>query len=132
VSCRLEFDDQSSVLRVTFSNTVTDEIFWAAYGRIAQVVKELAPKGGILDFSPATELKITTRLVKDLSMRKRLFPEEAVEVAVAPNDLIFGLSRMYQILKNRRDIYVVRNLNDAYTLLTLKSPEFRLLEDLPS
>ena len=49
-----------------------------------------------------------------------------MRVAVAPQDLLFGMIRMLQIRseKTRPELHVVRTMDEAYRLLLVESPEF--------
>jgi hypothetical protein len=49
-----------------------------------------------------------------------------MRVVVAPQDFLFGMMRMLQILSEeaRPELHVVRTLDEAYRLLRIESPEF--------
>lgn len=50
-----------------------------------------------------------------------------------PKNFIYGLARMFQILTEdtRPELQVVRTMDEAFRLLEVKSPEFRLVGDIP-
>jgi hypothetical protein len=51
---------------------------------------------------------------------------------VAPKPVIYGLSRMFHLLRNETEEYaVVRTLEEAYALLTLMKPDFRIVDARP-
>jgi hypothetical protein len=126
--CRIDWDLANEILLVTLSGVIGDDEFWKTYETVSGLASRLAPSGAILDFSPVTRLSLSTRLVQALSRRTTIFPKDTARVAVAPRDLIYGLSRMYQILSDKPNIHVVRTMEEALQLLKISSPKFQPLE----
>ena len=56
-----------------------------------------------------------------------MIPDGMARVAVASRDEVYGVSRMFQILRENRGAYleVVHTLKEAFELLGLQSPRFR-------
>lgn len=53
-------------------------------------------------------------------------PELSTRVIVAPRDLVYGTARMFQVLseRTRKNVHVVRTLEQAYKILGIESPTF--------
>ena len=66
---------------------------------------------------------------KELVHRKPIIPAGYMRVVVAPQDFIFGMMRMLEILseRTRPELHVVRTMDEAYRLLLVESPEFNLV-----
>jgi hypothetical protein len=79
----------------------------------------------ICDFSTVTSFEVSASKVRQLAANEPLVPDGNLRIIVAPQDLIFGYARMYEISgSNTRDhVHVVRTLAEAYRLLDVESLE---------
>jgi hypothetical protein len=87
------------------------------------------PCRGILDFSNVTDFEVSSEAIRRVAASPPAFPAGYMRVLVIPHDLIYGMARMFQILgeKTRPDLQVVRTMDEAFRLLQVKTPEFRLV-----
>ena len=86
---------------------------------------------GIMDFSPVTEVALSTEFLRQLANRDPIGDAtKQPRVVVAPSDLQFGLARMFQITgeRTRPLLHVVRTMNEAFAALGVQSPHFEPLE----
>lgn len=102
----------------TYSGHVTDD---DVARQIAEVQRN-APYDGeycaITDFTHVTHFEISSDQIRLVAESKSPL-EQARRVMVAPSDVAYGTSRMFQMLagRTRPNITVVRNLDEAYKTL---------------
>ena len=77
-----------------------------------------------MDLSGITQLDVSTSAITRLARSHA--PELPTRVFVAPKDVVYGTTRMFQVLSEntRKNVHVVRSLAEAYKLLGLGSPKF--------
>lgn len=122
----MDFDARNSILRVTLEGQVTDTILLDCYATIAKTVASHHPCRGIADVSGVTKFSVSSNAVKELAAASPAFPAGYMRIFVTPQDSIYGMARMFQMLgeKTRPDLYIVRTMDAAYHLLRVESPEF--------
>lgn len=126
----IEFDSQGRIIRVTVHGELTDEGAANLFTTVRKFLASQDVRGGILDLSPVTSLKVSLPTVRSLSKSPPLFKAPQVRVIVAPSDLIFGMARLFQISRSEihSELYVVRTLQEAYDIHALSSPQFLPIE----
>jgi hypothetical protein len=116
VSVRI--DRSRRLVVTTYSGRVTDE-------DVMHQVREIernAPYEGeyrvITDFTQVTQFEISSDQIRLVAESKSPL-EKARRLMVAPSDVAYGTSRMFQMLagRTRPNISVVRSLDDAYKAL---------------
>jgi hypothetical protein len=129
----LEFDAINQILLIVFDGEITDGMVIECSERL-RAAKFSAPIC-LIDFQNVTNSKLSTELIKWLA--HRLPPEgssPSTQVTIAPQDLIFGLSRMWGSLGEETwpNTYVARTMEEALVFVGVKSPSFSPLQlDLP-
>jgi hypothetical protein len=70
---------------------------------------------------------VSSEAIRRLAARPPAFADGQATVFVASKDYVYGLARMFQMLGegSRRNLRVVRTIDEAYRLLRVDSPEFR-------
>jgi len=71
--------------------------------------------GEIADFTEVTQVDVSAEDIRELA-QKNIFSPHSRRAIVVPNDLIFGLARMYEILRDLQGetgIRVFRTLDEA-------------------
>jgi hypothetical protein len=121
----MDLDAKNNILRVTLDGRITDAILFDGYAAMGKYLASHPSCHSIGDFSLVTRADISSEAVRQLAAAPPL-PTPALRILVAPPDSIYGLARMFQILgeKTRPNFHVVRTMNEAYSLLQVKSPEF--------
>jgi hypothetical protein len=74
----------------------------------------------IVDLSAVTSFLVSQSALADMAERPSLFRESSLHIVVAPADFEFRAARSYQEMarNSRPKFYVVRSLQQAYSLLT--------------
>ncbi len=122
----MDLDAKNNILRVTVDGGVTDEILFEGYGAMAKYLAAHPSCHSICDFSPMIRADFSSEAVRQLAKAPPLPAAGALRILVAPSDSVYGMARMFQILgeRTRPNFHVVRTLDEAYSLLQVKSPEF--------
>jgi hypothetical protein len=102
----------------------------AAYDAALHFIAAEGPCGGIVDFSAVEDAEVSAEDVRSISYRPAAFPPGMPRVFVAPSPHVYGMSRMYQIIREdlASDLHVVHTLEEAYALLGLESPDFKTID----
>jgi hypothetical protein len=126
----LEFDAEERILRVTVQDELTDAGAKDLYKTVQRFLSSNEVRGGILDLSPVKSLEMGLTTVRSIAKSPPLFAGPQVRVIVASGDLIFGMSRLFQISRSEihSELYVVHTLDEAYKIHGLQSPHFKPVE----
>jgi hypothetical protein len=117
-------DLNNKLVITTYSGEVTD-------ADVARQVSELLRHGpyqadyrAITDFTRVTQFDISTNKIRSVADTESPLAN-AKRVMVAPSDVAYGTSRMFQALaaQTRPNIVVVRTLEEAYAALGIAWPE---------
>jgi hypothetical protein len=129
VALVVDFDARNNVLRGTLEGRMTGKILLDFYATATAYMSSHPPCRGILDFSNVTDFEVSSEAIRRVAASPPAFPAGYMRVLVIPHDLIYGMARMFQILgeKTRPDLQVVRTMDEAFRLLQVKTPEFRLV-----
>ena len=85
------------------------------------------PCKGILDFSKVTKVDASSETIKRIASKPAAYGLAQAVGLVAPEDVVYGLSRMFVTLGERKlpKMYVVRTMEEAYHLLEIHSLQFQ-------
>jgi hypothetical protein len=114
-----DFDPRHRIRLTTFRGVIDDQLLVQAYRRLVSEPDFDAFADVLIDLRDVGELRISSgglrQLVEILGAIER--PGAAIEVAiVAPTNAVFGMARMYQILRSSRsgeETKVFRSLDEA-------------------
>jgi hypothetical protein len=123
----LEFDPKNNILRGTMEGPITDGLLLDYYAAAARFTASHPPCRGVWDFSKVVgKFEVSSDTIRRLVKWSPIIPAGYMRVVVAPQDYLFGLMRMLQILSDetRPELRVVRTLDEAYRLLEVESAEF--------
>jgi hypothetical protein len=123
----LEFDADNNTVKLTFEAIVTTtDIGGGAYSALRNFVSPRPPCKGIADFSHVKTVEVPSHTIRDRAKLPPAMPGGQLFVIVAPQDHVFGLSRMFTMLaeQTRPHIRVVRTVDDAYRMLGITAPKF--------
>jgi hypothetical protein len=125
---RVEFDAKYKILRLTFQGRYTDEDLLAGYAILRSCYDRFGSCHCIVDYTGVSDVAvtITTNGVRQLANKQPIFPMDCVTVNIAPNKLMYGMARMFQILSSdtRTNFRVVNSMEEALDLIEVKSPNF--------
>jgi hypothetical protein len=123
MSVSVRIQRQACLVCTRFSGRVTDD----DVRQQIKLIAEGAPYDGkyfaITDFTHVERFDVTTEMIRSVASQPSPLAS-AKRVIVAPGDVQYGVSRMFQALSHdtRPDITVVRSMAEACTLLNI-SPE---------
>lgn len=123
----LEFDANNNTVRLSFEHTVTTaDLDGGAYSALRTFVSSRPPCKGIADFSQVTTVEAPIHTLQERARLPPAMPGGLMFVIVAPQDHVYGLSRMFSVLaeQTRPHLHVVRTVDKAYALLGISSPQF--------
>lgn len=126
----LSFDNEKQILLVRFEGVVTDDVLLERYAEVRRYFAEHGSCGNISDFTHVSAFQVTSNAIRFLATNAPLVPETFVRVLVAPQDEVYGLSRMFAMMGsemgNRVDI--VRDIHEAFRLAGVDGTGFRPVE----
>jgi hypothetical protein len=119
-----ELAEAEGVLRVTLSGEITDYAVMELWSKGRGIVESFPSCKGIVDLSGLIHYNVSTSTITKLARSHS--PDLPPRVYVATKDVVYGSTRMFQVLsKNtRKNVHVVRTLDEAYKLLGVESPKF--------
>jgi len=111
---------------MSFDGRLDDATLFEGYAASSAHALSHPGCSGIVDFSSVTHFEVTASAVSRLAHHPPLLPVEAARILVAPQDLVYGMARMFQMKTEQRRpaLQIVRKMEEAYTLLGIESPEF--------
>jgi len=121
---RLQFDRVQRVLVITMGTVITEDSVIAVRTAVHSFLEVEDPLSVVADLSLVERIKVSTDFVWSITAKP---PELAVGrpcILVAPKEATYGMSRMFQILRNVPSLEVVHSMKDALALLGLKAFRF--------
>jgi hypothetical protein len=112
---------------ITLGKIATETSVLAARDAVEQFMAAHGPHSGIADLSGVEKVYVKADFVWFLAAKPSAIPHGMSLVVVAPRLDVYGLSRMFQTLRDNRGIHqvVVRTLKEAFELLGLETPHFK-------
>jgi len=129
LGCTLQFERKHHVLLITYGKVATPASALAAYDSVERFVSSKGPCSVLADLSTIENVDVPGDFVRSLAWMPTVIPPGLQRVVVAPRSDVYGLSRMFQLYRDKMssDVHVVRTLEEAYSLLGLESPEFEIV-----
>jgi hypothetical protein len=124
------FDRDHKVLLVRFGRALTRQALEAMVQAAREFMAVHGNCDGIVDFSAVEKIDIDVAYLRAYGGSPRVMAG-AKRILVAPNDEMFGVSRLYglhQANSQGEEPMVVRDLQEAYDALGLKDPDFQPFE----
>src|ERR1700756_3122542 len=125
-----EFAEAEGILRVTLSGEITEQALMDLWSKGRDVVAFFPACKSVVDLSGITQVDASTSAITRIAWSHA--PELATRVFVAPKDVVYGTTRMFQTLSEntRKNVHVVRSLDEAYKLLGVESPKFTFVSTI--
>ena len=123
MSVRVAVDRQKKLVVTSFYGVVTDE----DARRQLELLRAEGPfdKGysAITDYTGAQQFDISSEIFREIAGMESPLTSGARRVVVAPSDVIYGTTRMFQSLatETRPNLTIVRTLREAYEHLGIES-----------
>ncbi len=128
VPFKFDFDPVHRVLRCIYTGRLTDDELRQSHADTARYVQRIDPLAAILDLSGVTVMQLSPSTVQQLASDAAPIPDPSrPRVIIAPSNLLYGMSRMYQIVAEaaRPKLYVVRTMREALTEIGVEDPQFQ-------
>ena len=125
-----EFDKEHKVLLVVMEGDI-DAAEIAAIDEAMRVrINRMQPAAGISDLSLVQKFDVPAQVMRSTAMRSAPYPPETPRFSVAPSDVRYGMSRMYELVATRPSgkLQVVRSRAEALERLGVSNPRFEILE----
>lgn len=119
MAIRYQIDAEAGVIYVNLDGSVHSDEFSAALDRLFHDPEYQVGLDGLIDFRGVEWFDVSTRTIREavaeIARNMNGFHYPWRTAIVAPTDLVYGLSRMYQILRegSMEEIGVFRNPGDA-------------------
>ena len=125
----LRFDFDHRVLLITLEKVLTKATVLELHDATMRFINEHGQCSAIADFSAVERSELDAESVRSLALAVPPIPNLPIgklRIVVAPRPDIYGLGRMFQILREAMGIkiHVVHSLGEAFALLGLKSSDF--------
>jgi hypothetical protein len=124
------FDDEHKLLLVVMEGDIDGEEIVAIDEEMRARIARMQPKAGISDLSLVRNFNVPAQVMRSTALRAAPYPSETPRFIVAPSDLLYGMSRMYELVANRPagKLEVVRSREEALKRLDISNPKFELLD----
>jgi hypothetical protein len=124
----LLFNENPPVWHLRFTGTFTEAAYSEARDVVEHFLAERGPSPVIIDFSSISEFDISVPILEKIARLPSISAQ--CRVAVAPRPVVFGSVRMVQMIREcatgeDTEFEVVEELEDAYAMLGISTPEFR-------
>ena len=117
----LSVDASKRVLFVRFEGVVTDELLLQRYQQALQWNAVHRYESAIADCTAIDSTQVSASGISRIADHAPIIPKEIQRTAVlvTPQDAVFGLARMFQMLGSptRDMVHVVRTMAEAYRLI---------------
>lgn len=125
-----EFDDEHKLLLVVMKGDVDGAEIVAIDQEMRARIIRLQPAAGISDLSLVQNFNVPAQVMRSAALQAAPYPPETPRFIVAPSDLMYGMSRMYELVANRPagKLEVVRSREEALARLRISNPNFEVLE----
>lgn len=119
---QLTVEVDQRVIVCTFTGEIDDADILSIRALIAAHPDFDASLSEILDFSGVTSANLSTDVIELVSRRASALDLTSMHIFVAPQDFMFGLSRMTQVFaeNTRPNSAVVRTMEEARKLLAMR------------
>jgi len=126
MTCTLSFDPGRRVLLVRLGTELTRPALEDMQAAVGRFVAAHGPCPGIIDLSAVDKIDVSSEFIAALARRGAVLAGHK-RVLVAPQDEIFGLSRMFGLHQAATgdEPTIVRTLQRAYDVLGIDTPDWQ-------
>lgn len=89
-------------------------------------IARMQPTAGISDLTGVTNFNVPGPIMRAAALQPAPFPPETPRFIVAPTDVLYGMSRMYELVADRPHgkLQVVRSRQEALSALGVSNAKF--------
>jgi hypothetical protein len=126
MSIRIDRDETNKLVLLSVTGVYTDSRLMVAHYLLKDHIAQYGPANCIVDYSGLTGVTLTPNAIKVLANQTPPIPLDCIQVNVAPESVMYGLARMFQILTSeiRPNFRVVRTMKEALDLVGVSSPNY--------
>ena len=126
-----EYDAANEVFVVRMYGAITDDVFKASYAATPNYLEGRRIRAALMDLSGVDSYEVSSVAVRDVSRLPPLFPDPTPRWVVAPQDHIFGMARMFQMLSpsGRDMLHVVRSMHEALQAMGITTAHSERIAD---
>jgi hypothetical protein len=123
---QLDYDTANKIMRISADGVMTDEALLGGYSALRTCNASYSPSSCIMDYTKVRKVALSNNAIRLLAKEPPALSIERLQVTVVPEQLMFGFARMFQALsyETRPNLRVVRSLEEALSLIGVKSPTF--------
>ena len=127
----LSFDELHRVLYIRFEGIVTDDVLLSRFDQVRAWIASNGSCSSITDFTGVDSFQVTASGVNQLASAPPLVPDSFLRIVVAPQDEIFGMTRMFEMLgcATRNRVDVVRTMAEAFQVAGVQALDLHPLPD---
>lgn len=129
---RFKFDSTNGILQGRFEGSVNEQEVRNYYQAAVRHVARLCPRSYILEVSAVTATNVSTDTIRAFAKLPPILPDpERPRFTVASSAVAFGLMRMYELEGEvtRPNLHIVHKHEEAWAILGIWKPRFKLLPD---
>ncbi len=117
---------------ITFGRVITKAAVLAIHVDVEHLIAAHGPCSSIIDLSISVKSELSPQFIRSLAAVSPARPSETRTILVAPTPETYGLSRMFQLLREGTGdtLRIVYALEEAYEFLGIHSPEFQAVESI--
>jgi len=127
-----DFDSANGILRCRLSGLVSDEVLQEFFDVGSQHARRTHPTAGVVDFSEVAALEVSQETIRQIAKSVPAFSDPGLQrVVIAPTPHLYGMMRMFatQGEEIRPNLHVVHSEKEAWAILAVQDPQFKLLEN---
>jgi hypothetical protein len=128
VDYELRYDPQDRILLIIMGQTVTKASASAAQDAVRRFIAAEGPCSIIADLSAIERQEVPGDFVQSLAWAPSAIAPGKWLILVAPQTLIYGLSRMFHLWRGEAASYtIVRTLEEGYASLGVSAQDFQVI-----
>jgi len=127
-----DFNLMHGILRGRLSGRVTEEVLRGFFQVAFQHALRTHPSAGVVDLSEVTSFEVSAETIRQLAKSTPVLTDpEHQRIVIAPTPQLFGMMRMFatQGEETRPNLHVVRTEDEAWAILVVQNPQFKILDD---
>lgn len=115
----LEHDAPNGIFLLKFEGKVTDRVILDAFDTLKKCWDRFDDMAYISDCTQVTEVPVSAETIEAIADHKPVIPPTFYIIVVAPQGVVYALSRMFQVLtvESRPTFQVVHTMDDALKLM---------------
>src|ERR1700756_4616391 len=95
---RFEFDATNKILRLSFLGDLTDRLLLDGYESARAAWFRHSPFHFIVDYSAVTDCPVSSETVRAIASRHPVMTDDYLAIIVAPQNVLYDLARMFELL----------------------------------